>query len=151
LGECFTALDTRIRQMIGFEQQEKYIAEPFASTGKFVWTATLSDERHMSGSQFLISVSSPIPTADLISKFQKLARTAAPDDINRIIRSQLTGVGLRYLPTPPKALPQNLSCHYFALETTHELWNQVIRSRALSVFVPAEISDPKMELLTVIA
>jgi type VI secretion system protein ImpJ len=151
LGESFTALDARIRKLIGFGQQEKYIAVPFAPTGKFVWTATLSDERHLSSSQFLISVSSSIPTLDLISKFQKLARTASPDDIDRIIRSSLTGVGLRHVPSPPNAVPHNLSCHYFALETTHDLWDQVIRSRALSVFVPVEISDPKMELLTVIA
>jgi type VI secretion system protein ImpJ len=150
LGESFTELDARIRTLIGFGQQEKYIAAPFVTTRPFVWTATLSDERHLNSSQVLISVSSSNPALEIISKFQKFARAAAPEDINRIIRSQLTGVGISYVPSPPNALPKNLSCHYFSLETTDGLWEQVVKSRTISVFVPGEISDPKMELLTVI-
>jgi type VI secretion system protein ImpJ len=60
------------------------------------------------------------------------------------------GVNLRHLATLPQSVPLNLGCQYFALTASGTLWEQILQARALSVFVPGEIADPKMELLTVL-
>jgi type VI secretion system protein ImpJ len=55
------------------------------------------------------------------------------------------------LPTPPSAVPLKLDNQYFSLVQSGTLWEGIVQSRVLSIFVPGEIADPKMELLIVLS
>ena len=151
LGESFTALDNRIRDLLDIGRQVKIIATPLRPVERFIWAGSLSDERQLEATQFIISVSSPIAVDELISKFPRLAKVSSSEELNRLIRSSLPGVPLRHLQAIPPAVPLNLSCQYFSLANAGPLWENILRARALSVFVPGEIADPKMELITVLS
>jgi type VI secretion system protein ImpJ len=151
LGESFTPLDARIRDLLEIVRQSKCIAIPLHPVERFIWSGNLNDERQLDASQFLISVSSSIAVEDLISKFPRLAKISASDELPRLIRSSLTGLSLRHLPSPPSSVPLNLNCQYFSLTASGPSWERILQARALSVFVPGEIADPKMELLTVLS
>jgi type VI secretion system protein ImpJ len=151
LGESFTELDTQIRKLLEIVRQSKCIVVPLRFVDRFVWTGSIEDERQLDATQFIISVNSPIPVEELISKFPQLAKISASEELNRLIRSSLPGLNLRHLPSPPSTVPLNLSCQYFTLSATGPLWNNILQARALSVFVPGEIADPKMELLTILS
>lgn len=150
LGECFTSLDTRIRELLETVLPSKCVIIPLDLTDKLVWSGTINDERHLKDSQFILSVSASVPVDELIKKFPQLAKLAAPNDIPRLIRNSLPGLGLRYLTSPPAAVPTKLDNHYFGLIQSGALWDSLTQSRAVSVFVPSEIADPKMELLVVL-
>lgn len=150
LGECFTVLDARIRDLLDIGRQAKVIVTPLRPVERFLWAGALSDERQLDAAQFILSVSSPIAVDELISKFPHLAKIATAEEINRLIRLSLPGLTVRHLPSLPPAVPVNLSCQYFSLAASGPLWENILRARALSVFVPDEIADPKMELLTVL-
>jgi type VI secretion system protein ImpJ len=150
LGKSFTALDIRIRALLEIVRQSKYIATPLRPVDRFIWSASLSDERQVDAKQFLISVSAPIAVDDLISKFPRLAKISSSDELNRLIRSSLPGLGLRHSASPPSSVPLNIGCQYFSLTASGPIWENILRARALSVFVPGEIADPTMELLTVL-
>jgi len=151
LGESFTSLDVRIRALLEIVRQSKCIVTPLRPVDRFIWSGSLSDERQLQASQFLISVSSPIPVNELISKFQTLAKISAPEDLSRRIGKSLAGLQLRHLPSPPTSVPINLSCQYFSLAASGPIWEDILQARALSVFVPGDIADPKMELLSVLS
>lgn len=150
LGETFTALDTRIRALLDIGQQSKCIVTPLRPVDRFIWAGTLADERQLAASQFILSIGSPIAVDELISKFPRLAKISNSDELNRLIRNALPGVGLRHLPAPPRAVQSNLSCQYFGIQASGPLWESILRSRSISVFVPGEIADPKLELLTIL-
>jgi type VI secretion system protein ImpJ len=57
---------------------------------------------------------------------------------------------LRHAPAPPPAIPIKLDSQYFTLGQSGPLWEGVAQSRALSVFAPGEIADPRLELLLVL-
>ncbi|HEY2857148.1 MAG TPA: type VI secretion system baseplate subunit TssK [Terracidiphilus sp.] len=151
LGESLTALDARIRDLLDIGRQVKIIATPLRPVERFIWAGALADERQLEATQFIISVSSPVAVDELISKFPRLAKISSSEELSRLIRSSLPGVPLRHLQSLPTAVPLNLSCQYFSLANTGPLWENVLRARALSVFVPGEIADPKMELITVLS
>ena len=63
----------------------------------------------------------------------------------------MPGVALRHLPAPPPAVRVTLDNQYFGLVQSGPLWDALAQARAVSIFVPSEISDPKMELLVVLS
>lgn len=150
LGDCFTTLDNRIRSLLDFGQQSKCIVTPLRPVERFIWAGNLADERQLGASQFILSVSSPVAVEDLISKFPRLAKVSSSDDLNRLVLKALPGLGLRHLPAPPPSVRFNLECQYFSLASSGPLWENVLRSRSMAVFVPGEIDSPKLELLTVL-
>ena len=151
LGASFTALDERIRRLLEIGWQSKCVAIPLRPTDRFIWSGTFADERQLEAAQFLISVSSPIPVDELIAKFPRLAKVSSTPELTRLIQASLPGLSLRHQPSPPPSVRLNLSCHYFSLDASGPLWERILQSRVLSVFVPGEIADPKMELLSVLS
>jgi type VI secretion system protein ImpJ len=150
LGECFGALDVRIRDLLETVLPSKCIAVPLQLTDKLVWSGSIADERHLKDSQFILSVSARIAVDELIAKFPRLAKLSSPNDNARLVRNSLPGVVLRHLSSPPSAVPVKLDNQYFSLVQSGGLWDGITQARALSVFVPGEIADPKMELLIVL-
>jgi type VI secretion system protein ImpJ len=150
LGECFTVLDLRIRELLETVLPSKCVTLPLHLTDKLVWSGTVADERHLKDSQFILSVSASIAVDELITKLPQLAKLSAPNDIGRLVRNSLPGIVLRHLPSPPSAVPVKLDNQYFSLVQSGSLWDALTQARSVSVFVPSEIADPKMELLVVL-
>jgi type VI secretion system protein ImpJ len=150
LGECFSALDVRIRDLLETVLPSKCIAVPLQLTDKLVWSGSIADERHLKDSQFILSVSARIAVDELIAKFPRLAKLSSPNENARLVRNSLPGVVLRHLPSPPSAVPVKMDNQYFSLVQSGGLWDGIAQARALSIFVPGEIADPKMELLIVL-
>jgi len=151
LGECFTALDVRIRELLETVLPSKCVTIPLQLTDRLIWSGSIADERHLKDSQFILSVSANMAVDELIAKLPQLAKLSSPNDISRLVRNSLPGVVLRHLPSPPSAVPTKLDNQYFSLVQSGPLWDALAQARALSVFVPSEIADPKMELLVVLS
>jgi type VI secretion system protein ImpJ len=149
LGASFTVLDERIRGLLEIGWRSKCEAMPLRPTDRFIWSGSFADERQLDAAQFLLSVSSPIPVDELISKFPRLAKVSSPSELTRLIQASLPGLSLRHQPSPPPSVRLNLSCHYFSLDASGPLWESIRQSRVISVFVPGEITEPKLELLMV--
>ena len=151
LGECFTALDVKIRDLLETVLPSKCMTIPLQLTERLVWSGSIPDERYLKDSQFILSVSASMPVDELIAKVPQLAKVSSPNEINRLVRNSLPGLVLRHLPAPPAAVPVKLDNQYFSIVQSGSLWDGVAQSRAVSVFVPGEIANPKMELLVVLS
>jgi len=151
LGVSFTLLDERIRGLLDIVRQSKCLAMPLRPVERFIWSGSLNDERQLDAAHFLISVNSAIPVEELISKFPRLAKISTSNELPRLIRASLPGLSLRHQPSPPASVPINLSCQYFSLTASGPIWENILKARALSVFVPGEITDVQMELITVLS
>jgi type VI secretion system protein ImpJ len=150
LGETFTALDGRIRALLDIGQKSKCLVTALRPVDPFVWSGLLDDERQLDASHFILSIESPIAVDELIAKVLRLAKVSNSDDLSRLIRSALPGVGLRHLPSPPSSVKFNMSCQYFSLTASGPLWENILRTRSISVFLPREVAEPKLELLTIL-
>jgi type VI secretion system protein ImpJ len=150
LGFCFSELDGRIRDLLEIVVKSKCVPVPLVLTDKLIWQGTIPDDQYLRNTQFFLSVSSKINVDELITKFPRLAKVSSPNEIQRLIRNSLTGLTLRHAAVPPSAIPLKLDNQYFSIAKTGVLWDGVSQTRNLTVFVPGEIADPKMELLIVL-
>jgi type VI secretion system protein ImpJ len=151
LGACFTKLDLRVRTLLETVIPSKCIPVPLRyDAERSVWTGTVANERHLRDSQFFLAVSARLPLAEMIDRVPKLVKISAPDEIHRLVTFSLPGIGLCHTPAPPSAITLRLDNQYFSLDRTNALWSAVERSRSVSLFVPNEINDARIELLIVL-
>ena len=149
LGLCFTALDLRIRDLMEIVIPSKYRSIPLLSMDRFIWSGTIDDDNLFKNTQFYLAVSANMGVGDIIQKVPQFLKMAAPDDLDRVIRNALAGVGLRHTQVVPAAIPMKLDNQYFQLNQSGPLWERIVLSRRIAVYAPGEIPEPKMEVVVV--
>ncbi|HZU28636.1 MAG TPA: type VI secretion system baseplate subunit TssK [Bryobacteraceae bacterium] len=150
LGRCFTELDEKIRALLETAIPSRCIVVPLVLTEKSIWSAEIKEEQYFKKTQFMLSVSAQMGVDDVVKQAPKLMKVSPPAEIHRLIRNALPGVTLRHAPVPPAAVPVRLDRQYFTLNQSGILWDGIVKSQQLSVFVPDEIARPEMELLIVL-
>jgi type VI secretion system protein ImpJ len=70
--------------------------------------------------------------------------------VQRLVRNALPGITLRHAPVPPGAIPVKLGKQYFSLNQSGILWDGIVKTQNVSIFVPEEIDKPELELLIVL-
>ncbi len=149
LGSCFTALDVRIRDLMDTVIPDKYFPIALIRGERFTWNGTIPDDNLFHDSQFYLSVSAPMGIDEIIRRVPTHLKLAAPDDLERLVRNSLPGITLRHVEHPPKQIPMKLGNQYFALNQSGDIWKAIMLARRVSVFSPAEVKDPAMELIVV--
>jgi type VI secretion system protein ImpJ len=149
LGACFNLLDARVRSLMETVIPSKFFSIPLWLTDRFIWAGTVQDDNLFKNSQFYLTLSADMGVADLIQKVPLYLKMAAPDDIDRLVRTATSGLGLRHTEVVPKAIPIKHGNQYFQVNQTGPLWERIVLSRRIAISAPAEIVEPKMEVIVV--
>jgi type VI secretion system protein ImpJ len=149
LGRCFTELDAHVRDLMEIVIPSKYISIPLALTDRYVWSGAIQDDNLFNKGQFYLAVSARMGVGDLIQKAPVYLKIAAPDDMERVVRNALSGVGLVHTQVVPQAIPTRLENQYFQINRSGPLWDRIMLARRIAVFAPGEIAEPKMEVVVV--
>jgi predicted component of type VI protein secretion system len=78
-----------------------------------------------------------------------VVKIASRDVIDSVIGSALPGVVLTLASPPPAPIPARVGFKYFQLDNIGPYWNGIAGSKVISVFVPNDIPDEKVELYAV--
>src|SRR5581483_7886740 len=149
LGRCFTELDEKIRLLLETAIPSKCIAVPLVLTEKSIWSGEIADENYFKRTQFFLSVGAQMGVDELLKQVPRLMKVSPPAEVSRLVRNALPGISLRHTPIPPAAIPVRLERQYFALNQAGILWDGILKSQKISIFVPEEIAKPELELLIV--
>jgi type VI secretion system protein ImpJ len=149
LGRCFKQLDAQIRDLMEIVIPSKYVSIPLTLTDRYVWSGAIQDDNLFNKGQFYLAVSAKMGVGDLIQKVPIFVKMAAPDDMERVVRNALSGVGLLHTQVVPQAIPTKLDNQYFQINRSGALWDRIMLSRRIAVFAPGEIAEPKMEVVVV--
>jgi type VI secretion system protein ImpJ len=151
LGSCFLELDRLIRLLLETVVPSNFVALPLRPVRETLYAASIDKDTYFEGSRFYLAVSADIREADLIDRVPLLLKVSSSTHIDTIIRNALPGLRLRHVGTPPRSIPVKLRHQYFSMETEGQQWESVRRARNLSVYAPAEILNPQMELIILLA
>jgi type VI secretion system protein ImpJ len=149
LGPCFRNLDVRIRDLMATLIPENYVAIPLVFTDRYIWVGSIEDDSLFKKGQFYLSVSAKMGVGDIITKVPQYLKIAAPDDLDRLVRTAVGGLGLRHTQVVPQAVPTKLENQYFQINQTGPLWERIMLTRRIGVHAPGEIVEPKMEVVVV--
>jgi type VI secretion system protein ImpJ len=150
LGRCFRLLDEKIRNLLETVIPSKCVSIPLRLVDKAIWSGTVTNEEYLRNSQFFLAVGAKMGVDDLIKRVPQLVKVSSSDEMQNLVRLALPGITLRHAPAPPAAITFKLDNQYFSLNQTGRLWDKITQSRNISLYVPSEIADAKVELLVVL-
>lgn len=150
LAGCFTRLDEVLRDLLQTVVPESAVTLPLRVTTPPVYAVAIDQDRYLSAPEWYLAVRTGGKRDELIRKAGQLFKVSSADQIERLIKRALPGVGMRHVTNPPSALPVKLDFEYFALDRSGPDWDAIRMARNLSVYVPSEIPDPELELVVVL-
>jgi type VI secretion system protein ImpJ len=151
LGSCFGEMDRLIRIMLETVVPSNFVALPLKLVRDTIYATSIDKDAYFEGSRFYLAISADIRDADLIDRVPQLLKACAATQIEALIRHALPGLRLQHVPTPPRSIPVKLRHQYFAIESGGQAWESVQRARNFAVYVPAEVLNPQMELIILLA
>jgi type VI secretion system protein ImpJ len=151
LGSCFGELDRLIRVMLETVVPSNFVALPLKMVRDTIYATSIDKDSYFEGSRFYLAISADVRDADLIDRAPKLLKACSATQLETLIRNALPGLRLQHVPTPPRSIPVKLRHQYFAIEAGGPVWESVQRARNFAVYAPAEILNPQMELIILLA
>jgi type VI secretion system protein ImpJ len=151
LGGTFTALDAVIRTLLDTVIPSNFVALPLNRVRDTFFATSIEKDAYFDGSIFYLAVTSDLRDAELIERTPRLLIAGSSANIEGLVQRAISGLRLRHVPTPPRAIPVKLRQQYFAVETSGPEWESVLRHRNFAVYAPAELLNPKLELIIVLS
>lgn len=149
-GRCFAELDARVRTLLDTALPVSAVSLPLRPTRASVYATTLDDDRYVRAPQLYLAVAADVTHAELLQRVPQLVKLCSVDHLDALIRQALPGVPLTHATVPAGAVPVRLDYTYFALEQSGAAWEAVRRGRSLAAYVPADLPNPRMELVVVL-
>jgi type VI secretion system protein ImpJ len=150
LTGCFQELDETLRNLLDTVIASHAVSIRLEAVEPSVFGASIEEDRHLQAVQAYLAVRSDMSDAELIAKAPSLIKVASRDEIQRLFNQSVSGVELTHVAEPPRALPVKLDYRYFRLELSDPLWQTVLRSRSVAVWVASKLPEPEMELVLIL-
>jgi type VI secretion system protein ImpJ len=150
LGDCFSALEARLLDLLETAVPETAVALPLRPVSPSIQAVAVDQERWLSAPQWYLAVAAPLRQGDLLARVLHGFKVGSADVVDTLIRQALAGLELAHVAQPPAGVPVKLDFLYFAVRRAGPAWDAVVRARNLAVYVPAEIPEPRLELVIVL-
>ncbi len=98
--------------------------------------------------QFFIAAYHASESVDWITQFIRQIKIAAVSQIDTLMTSALSGVRLVHVQRPPQQIDAKAGHEYFYLDINNESWQQIIFERSLAVFLPDDLINAEIEIVT---
>ncbi len=145
----FYNLSAQLRQLLETVIPSRCVQIPLEKTRETLYVGRVEDARLLKDAAFYLAVRSQMPEAKLIDGVPRMVKIASRDVIDSVIGSALPGVVLTLANPPPAPIPARVGFKYFHLDSIGPYWDGIKGSKVLSVYIPDEITDAKLEMYAV--
>jgi len=145
----FSNLSNQLKMLLETVIPSRCVAIPLEKTRDTLYVGRIDDERLIKEAGFFLAVRAQMPEAKLIEGVPRVVKIASRDVIDSVIGSALPGVVLTLASPPPAPIPTRVGFKYFQLDSIGPYWNGIAGSKVISVYVPGDIPDEKIELYAV--
>ncbi len=149
LTDTFQRFDLLIRQLLETVISSRYAVIPLVSTRPSFFVGRLESDHLTENTDFYLSVSSEHPAAQIIEAVPLKLKVGSPDDVEKILNSAMAGVRLNHVTQTPAAVPVRIGNHYFELDPHGTIYDRMLKSRSVCIYVPKLLPDMKFELIAV--
>lgn len=145
----FYTLSAQLKELLETVIPSRCVPIPLEKTRDTLYVGRIEDERLLKEAGFYLAVRAQMPESKLIEGVPRVVKIASRDVIDSVIGSALPGVVLTHANPPPAPIPARVGFKYFQLDSIGPYWNGITGSKVISVYVPNEIPDEKLELYAV--
>ena len=161
-GPQFARLDGILRELLDTVISSRYFAIALRHERSSYYQGRLDSGKIDAHTTLYLAVSADMPALQLLEVVPLQFKVGAPQDVDKFVLSALPGVKLVHAPQVPAALPVRPDTYYFVLENRGALYDAMLKSQAISIYVPnegsgkgngrgGEIRDLHLELMAVAA
>lgn len=148
--EAFSSIVLIIRELLNTVIASNFISIPLRQNKPSYYIGDLSSDKVTRGSQLYLSVSSSLPMHELIDIVPRRFKVATPDSVEKRVLSALPGSPVSHVTQVPSAIPVRPGFSYFTIEPVGELYDEMIKSESLCIYVPNGFDDLKIELMAIV-
>jgi len=145
-GRAFAKLDHIIRELLETVISTRYFAIALSETKPAFHLGRLESDKITPSTAFYLGVSAAMPATELVEVIPMRVKVGAPDDVEKLVLSAMSGVRLTHAPQVPAAIPVRPGAYYFALDGRGPLYDRMLQSQSIMVYAPNGIADLQIEL-----
>jgi type VI secretion system protein ImpJ len=156
-GPQFARLDGIIRELLDTVISSRYFTIALRHERTSYYQGQLDSGKIDHQTTLYLAVAADMPALQLVEIVPLQFKVGAPQDVDKFVLSALPGVKLVHAPQVPPALPVRPDTYYFVLENRGALYEAMLKSQAISIYVPngasgtGGIPDLRLELIAVAA
>lgn len=140
-----------VRELLGTVISERYFAIALHEAKPSFHVGRLDSQKLDGNCALYLGVGADLPGQELVQTVPVRFKVGAPDDVEKCVLSALPGVKLTHAPQVPAAIPVRPGCQYFAIEPRGPLYERMLASQSLTIYVPSGLRDLKLELIALTA
>lgn len=148
LTTTFLALEAQLLELSGAAMPTRCVPIPIERARDLVHVGRIHDERLL-GAKLFLSVGADVPPEKIVRELASKAKVSSPDLVDALVVRALPGLPLAHIESPPADVPVQGGRFYFQLGQLGEHWQAVATTRALAIYVPAEFTGLKLELVAI--
>jgi len=149
-GEAFSALENHIQRHLEILLPTQALVIPLTPGARYFYDGAIRDQRSFGPSRWILSVSSDIGEADLISRTLQFVKVCSSTFVPELVKRALPGLTLTHLQVPPSAVSAKVDYQYFMISRNGPCWEHIQQTKQVGVYVPGEIPWPTMELIVLL-
>ncbi len=146
-GECFARLDEVIRELLETVISTRYFSIALEEVKPSFHHGRLESDKIGPATSFYVGVQAALPPSEIVEIVPMRMKIGAPDDVEKLVLSAMSGVRLTHAPQVPAAIPVRPNAYYFAVEARGPLYDRMLAAQTITLYVPAGIADLRLELL----
>ena len=150
VNDSFTSIISIIRELLNTVIASNFISIPLRQIKPSYYMGDLSSDKITRSSQLYLSVSSSLPMHELVNLVPRRFKVATPDAVEKRVLSALPGSPIAHIAQVPSAIPVRPGFGYFTLEPIGDLYDEMVRSESICIYVPNGFDDLKIELMAIV-
>jgi type VI secretion system protein ImpJ len=123
---------------------------PLKQTGRYFYEGEITDQRCLDRARWILAIRCQIGELELISRVHRLVKICSGQLLPEVVKAALPGLSLSHLPVPPSAVAPKVESQYFGIGRAGSIWEQIVQTRNVGIYVPGEIPQPEIELLVIL-
>jgi len=149
LYHTFSKLALEIRGLLETVIPTKCVPIPLEKINDTQYMGRVQDDGLLKEAAFYLGVHAQVAESQLIERVPRIIKIAARDEIDAVVGFAMPGVELRHASPPPAPIPTHVGFHYFGLDSIGPFWEHIRGSKTISVYVPDEFPDVKVEMYAI--
>lgn len=148
-GPCFFRLDQIIRELLDTVISTRSFAINLSQPKPAFFAGHLDSDKINADTAFYLAISAANPLSEIVEAIPMRIKLGAPDDVEKLVLSAMSGVRLTHAPQVPAAIPVRPGATYFALDTHGALYERMLKARSVMIYAPESFQDLKIEMVAV--
>lgn len=145
LSKSFKPLMHALRQALSKVLEQNAISIKLEAQAHGIWSGQITDKTLLK-CDCVLAVYAELPLESVRSHFPAQVKIAPVEHIRNLVSRALPGIGMNPIAVAPRQIPYHANFCYFALETQHELWQQLHHSAGIALHIGHDFPGLKLEL-----